>query len=452
MKRINYRLTAFASALLGALLFVPNTFADNPYGINYSGGTELGASNVQINPTLVNELAPLIKYGTQMGNRITASENGGWKEGYINTNNCSKAYYLEYPSVDGGIKVASNRTTDISPSYTISNNDYSIVVKIDDVFLDGITEESLEGKSIAVAASQKNGGLHVGYKIYTDDTCKTVDENIKGMNTTDNGKVFVETNIKLYKNGTEYVSNGLYFGLVDIDAAQSYKILNEGDSLKASNMYAESAAKLQPTDSSIVSRNRFNASSNYIYSEYIDSGKGFNIETSGNDIFVKLSNKAQTDGLNMVFGFVGSAGSGVQYYAKQFVVKYISDDNGKISGIGEEDIIASSNPSGSASTPNSEYKFVYWIADIDVTLEDGTVIKKGEKMTLAQVKQVVVDQDITFTAIHETEDGPAVPNTGSYTSEGSLMPIAISITGVALGAMIIGLLPKLHHKRIDFNK
>lgn len=242
----------------------------------------------------------------------------------------------------------------------------------------------------------------------------------------------------------------MYFGLTDVDAGQSYKILNDGNKLSSSNMYAKSAELLQPEDSDL--RNMFVSSGNYIYSQYNADGH-FNIREKGNDVFVKLNEATQKDGLDVVFGFSGLAWSGVEYYAKQYTVNYISEDGGKITGLTEEKVMPEKNPSGSEATPNKDYKLDYWKADKDVTLEDGTVIKAGEKLTMEQIKQVVVDQDITFIAVYKAVSPVSAPDTGVYTGGFNASVAASLLMGVLLvGGLAVGLTPRVFHKRVGFKK
>lgn len=173
-----------------------------------------------------------------------------------------------------------------------------------------------------------------------------------------------------------------------------------------------------------------------------------------------MKSETLENGLDLVFGFVGKAGSGVEYYAKQFVVKYVSDKNGSITGTEKENIISGRNPSGSTSKPKENFEFAYWEADVDVILVDGTVIKAGNKLSPDQVKKVVVDRDITFTAIHEdvpennntnNTNNTKVPDTGDFTSNESLAPVVLSVFGIVLSALAIWSLPRIVHKKVKFD-
>ena len=87
---------------------------------------------------------------------------------------------------------------------------------------------------------------------------------------------------------------------------------------------------------------------------------------------------------------------------------------------------------------------------MDVFLEDGTLIRAGDPITSEQIKTVVVDRDIKFTAIFEID--VAVPNTGASTSETNAVAITFSVFGILLGALLIRSLPRLIHRKIEFNK
>ena len=91
------------------------------------------------------------------------------------------------------------------------------------------------------------------------------------------------------------------------------------------------------------------------------------------------------------------------------------------------------------------------MSNVDITLVDGTKIAAGSKISEEQIKNVAVDQDITFTAIYSqankevAKDEPAkdksseigVPNTGGVTGEtnaimGMMVMLPIGIVGFVL--------------------
>ena len=90
---------------------------------------------------------------------------------------------------------------------------------------------------------------------------------------------------------------------------------------------------------------------------------------------------------------------------KEVEVIYKTDGNGEISGISSEKQLYGRNPSGSEELPSQGYEFSGWMADSDVVLMDGSIIKSGTLMRSSDVKNVVLTQDrITFTAINVLVD------------------------------------------------
>lgn len=88
------------------------------------------------------------------------------------------------------------------------------------------------------------------------------------------------------------------------------------------------------------------------------------------------------------------------YQIKSYQINYTSDNYGKITGTTKETKKYKENPSGTTHETFDEYKILKWAADKDVTLKDGTTIKKGAPLTEEQIKNVLVDDDITFTIYH----------------------------------------------------
>ena len=407
-------MTVFASGFLSSA----NVFAANPYNIDYTGGAELGASNVIINKPLIDGLTPLIKDSD--GSNLSFSTSGKWNEGYVSwgDNLCDKIRYI---TISDGENIGENDNI----SYTITGNKYASSISIKSAITEDLTSLLEGGNKMAVGVNEANGWLFVGFGIYTEKNtegqCVTDSavENIIPLRVNNGGKIFVKANIKINEKNstTQFTSDELYFGITDIDQAQSYKILNSGSKLSSNNMYAVSANSLQPTADTSGSefKNMFVGNNNYIYSEY-DASKDPSISNANSNIFVKIDTDTQEEGLDMVYGFARSAGSGINYYAKQYVVNYKSDDNGKITGIKNENVISGLNPLGSTETPNDGYTFEYWTANVDVTLKDGTTIAAGKKLTSEQIKNVVVHSDITFTAINK-DKGIIAPDTGTMTEE-----------------------------------
>ena len=435
-----------------ATLIGQSVFALNPYNITYSGGEPLGADNVNIDPSL----ATFTNLVTAGGHNYVYSPKSvevfgdGWKEGYLFlTGRCAKFSY---------IKVWSSHQYDVSSNlgWTMYGSKYEVRNSIKDIVMDNVPQFTSDSAT-TIGVRMDDGFLMVGFGdeyVYEDSKCTQQVAGLQNFVETapmsENKTIFVETKSHLFKNGTteSLTSGDVYYVISDIDNAQSYKILNSDLQLSPDNMYAISAENLQQNRYDGPESNMFNPIAHYIYSEYNNGS-----DMDGNDahVFVKMSAEDLTDGVDIVYGFARYAGSSVgEFYAKQYVVNYVSDDNGVIVGIGDENVIAGGNPSGSSSEPSDGHKFTYWVADKDVALTNGTVIKAGEKLTPEQVKQVVVNDDITFEAIHDT--GVKSPDTGASTMELDAEYIKVSLLLLSLVAMAIAVTPKLMRKKVGFNK
>ena len=97
---------------------------------------------------------------------------------------------------------------------------------------------------------------------------------------------------------------------------------------------------------------------------------------------------------------------------------------------------------------------------MDVTLDDGTIIKSGEPITPEQIKRVVVHEDITFTVYHDPipketpSTTPKVPNTGAGLSAakiGAITTVGVALT-IILASVAIKLSPRVFRKRVSFKK
>ena len=73
-----------------------NAFADNPYGIDYSGGTPLGSTNVTEDSRLIDGLSMLVNGGDV---DLEFSDSDKWEDGYYsassNTNYCRPIKYFK---------------------------------------------------------------------------------------------------------------------------------------------------------------------------------------------------------------------------------------------------------------------------------------------------------------------------------------------------------------------
>ena len=442
--RKTIKIGTLALAVVGLLTQSTNALAINPYGIVYSGGQELGVNNVQIEPNLVEGLTPLIVSDNNL--KVGVSDSSRWEVGYYSTNGIctSMKFFRIYDN--GQVDPSSNL------SYRLSRNQYTADIKFKNVFLDGVTGLSENGNSIIVGVYDKSGNLTAGNKLYSDPQCQNLISGVK-QHERNNGQMYVEVELNMNENGKPFTSDKLYFGLIDFDAAQSFKILNQNNEIKPENMYALSATILQRSNpSEIAFKNMYVPNGKYLYSGYdIETGACFNSDNKSN-VYIKINQEAQASGLDLVFGFGGVAGSGISYYAKQFNVKYFADTGGEITGINNEDIISGNSPNGSSQTPTQGYKLKYWIADKDITLSDGGAIKAGGSITEEQIKQVVVDKDLVFTAIYEEESDIKVPDTGSSIMEVNGAYLPVSVFGILLGASIIWVLPHINRKKVSFKR
>ena len=439
MKNRNKKLLLAAAALATMSATTTPVFATNPYNIDYTGGQELGGDTVTIAPELLGELTPLINMWTD-DVEVTFSSSDLWNVGYSNNNHCSAIKY---------IKVAGNSdfTTLDNLYYTVSNGKYTIRVDISSIIKDEVSFTT-ETAWVAVGVLTDNsattkgtpkGSIEVGFPVATAEECQTNVEGSVNIGATSGG-IYVNTKQKLYASSEPskvFTSDELYYGIMDIDANQSFKILNTGNELVKSNMFAKSAASLQPATGE--AKNMYSEEGKYIYAE------GTIVNQDG-DVFVKLSEATQNAGLEMVYGFKSNAGSPISYYAKQYTVEYISDKNGEVDDIKTENVIAGKNPSGSTTTPADGYEFDYWIANKDVTLTDGATIKAGNPISLEELTEIVVDNNLVFTAIHVESAPIEVPDTGASTSEKNAALIVFSVVGIVLGASILGILAKAIHK------
>lgn len=408
MKKKTYKqkIAATFLAVSSIALGSTNVFADN-HGITYNktGAQELGASNVQENATLVNSLTPLIQSSSNATTTEFAKPDS-WQNGFIKdtVGTETRCTPIKYFTVSSNSAIGANNNY----SFTVSNDDYRAEVSFKDI---SVTPSSAFGsKKTSVGIIPGTSWVYGGWSIYNDASCNTLNESIAGVSV-DGTHLFANLHVTMHRrnSATPFTSNGLYLGLSDIDAAQSYKILNSDSALSQSNMYTKSVADLQESGNPL--KNWFvPAGVNggpYIFSEYNPNASGDNPSvvrsTNAANVFVKLGEQTQANGLDIVFGFADNAASGISFYAKQYKVDYKSDENGVIdttNGITTEEVISGENPTGSIQIPNQGYVFTKWIADTNVTLKDGTTITKGDPITSEEIKQVVVNSDITFTAYH----------------------------------------------------
>lgn len=451
MKKRSLKALALTLPVLGSTIASPAVFAEN-YGISYTAdGVEL-TSVVKQEPALVESLTEIIPRVTK-----TTFIGDDWETAYYSTKSggedvCLKTKYIlvgngEHTFPGEGLGFIS------APEGT----GYSLVVNFNK-----ITASDFENdEEVIVSVIENTSSVHVGETIYSDSNCTN---ELKSQIALGDHRVFLEMNAKLFKNSKnshrQVASDGVYFGINDIDAAQSYKILNDESKFVANQMITASKENLKDgyvevsAENPTALENKFVSDGNYIYSQYALGNTQKHIQNTKADALMlsPVAKETLESGMDFTFGFVKSAYSGIQFYAHQLNVVYESDENGKISGITSEKVISGDTVSGSETEPNKGYELSYWVADKDVTLEDGTIIKKGEPISDEKIKEVVVSSDITFTAIHEK--GVKVPDTGSYLIEVSqgAATVQLSAAVLSVAAIMAFCIARFKHKKVDFKK
>lgn len=455
MRRLNYKVLALSLPVLGSVLASPATFATgiSDYNINYSGGTKL-SSNVVEKSNILNNLTPLIT--DKVTTSFTNSTSVSWREAYYKSNNtsCKKTHYV--------VVKDTNQIADNGPSFTLtSESGYSLDVTIKSITTDNTIDT-------VVGVIDDTSAVHVGEPLYNTDQCAENDYAvIDGQLLVKNDKrVFVDMIGTLKKDGNVFNHDGVYFGITDIDAAQSYKIMGSSQFV-ANEMITPSKSILDdnavyptpPQGTTINLDNYFVTSQNgnYIYSQFATSpDNGYWLQNSNGVKSAVYSpvQKSDLSNLNFIFGFAKGAGSQIRLYVKQLNVNYISDDNGTITGIDAEKVFIDGNPSGSKTKPSDGYTLSYWVADKDVIRCIGGscgVIKAGEPIADEYITSLTLTDDTTFKAIHEKK--PKAPDTSEVISKelgGAVVPA--SITGAIILAIVLFYLPRVNRKKVNFKK
>lgn len=464
MKKIDHKSLAMSLALLGTALCPTSVFAsDGNYDITYSGGVQLGQSGTMqfrgdLNDSTLKPVVPV--HATDFSNidvKVEYANDSAWKTGYLYDEDygCRKYRYLEV----SGDSQPNQKVTVSAKDRATDTVTYSADITIAKI----TTEEFGQGFKTSVGFTGGTSALYAGGDVYskcvtkddkTLDTENSTKADVDGLypGKTGSGKVFVETKIDLHANGGGKLltSDARYVTITDIDEGQSYKILNADNLITKDTLFAINASDLQPTSGSL--HNMFNTEHNYIYSQYqTTSPTTFN--TTKSNVYVRLENSTVKNGLELVLGFTHGAASGIGFYARQYKVNYTAGEGGSVDP-SSEDVPSGNNPAGSTQTPADGYEFDHWTADKDVTLNDGTIIKAGEKITEEQIKNIIVHDNINFTAHYsKVEATPKFPNTGSSTKEIDAAGIAtISIAAVLGLALFIRALPRITHKKIGFKR
>jgi hypothetical protein len=323
----NKKLNIVAVSLFGlaSLSQVANVSAVNPYNIEYIGGAPLSASNVQIDSS-ISDLVPIIKTGSGEGSGIiTISNSPKWETGYYRVSATGECRRYNF------IRIYANNliNSDDDIYYTLSNDSYEAKMQINNVVLEDVDGLSEDGDAIAVGVHTVGSGyFSVGDILYSDSQCTNLFQGVRKLQTRDDGQVFVEMNVKLFKKGDSepFVADEMYFGLMDIDAAQSYKILNPTNQLNVNNMFvaSETAFTYPGTDGNM--KNMFVPDGSYIYSQYDKENDTFFNTADVNNIYVKIDKTTQQMGINIVYGFATGAGSGIEYYARRNMQPVVDEE------------------------------------------------------------------------------------------------------------------------------
>ena len=422
--------------------------AASEYSMDYSGGELLGNGNLRVEPTLTGSLTGLL-YGTKS---VKYSNSAKWKTGYLKIqNSCYSARYLR-------VGLSDTVAESDNAGYTITNGVFSTDINVKKISGENLSSVLSNDEFIAISIWDQNGYLFAGQPVYQDSSCTTAIDGAKSLSWESGAKVFVEANTKLKYaiNGKMVKSDQLYYLIGDIDGSQSFKILNSDNKLSMSNMFAASAEGLQPTTGEV--HNMFVPGGGYIYSQ-----GNFGIE-SGAEVYVKLADSAQKDGLDIVYGFAHNAGSSVEYYAKRYRIDFLLDQDGATSEVTHEDIIAGNTPTGPGIKKVLAHNPVNIVADTDIQLTDGSLVKAGSPISNDQLYKIVVNREIVVTAYlrddprsNEASKSPniGVPDTGSFTNTGAdavavfVVPMALAIfasAGKYCAARLFGKMVKFHKR------
>lgn len=294
MVRFSKKMATVVVVLVAVLMLVSQDVFAAPYGMDYSGGVKFSTSNVTVNAGVVSNLAAfLVKKNVKTTKTSSSSD---WKNGYVISGSsdahCFPVKYFKLPQ--GGLS---------SSKYgmTLSDGNHAVDVYFNKIATSGLTVDT----SVAVGDT---GFLtiDVGRIIYSDKNCTNVkDSSIHNWSGTDGSKAFLDLTFKPHNVGDSNLFPATFFRLSDIDGGQSYKIMNSDTLLSKNNMYVVSKNVINVLNDS--SEARYVAKNNHIYSANTSIDKD-------NNIYVKLGSSTQRDGLRMIFGFEGMAGSGIEYY------------------------------------------------------------------------------------------------------------------------------------------
>ena len=137
-----------------------------------------------------------------------------------------------------------------------------------------------------------------------------------------------------------------------------------------------------------------------------------------------------------------------------YVITYETDGNGTVNPTSEEVENAFDCPTGSTPVANENFEFSHWTANKEVVIgiEGAQTIAAGDPITTEQLKQVIVTDDITFTAHFVAKDvdpEPVDPDDSGDTTvkpasdkpvpkTGDTLPGAMAAVALGAGVVVAG--------------
>ena len=91
----------------------------------------------------------------------------------------------------------------------------------------------------------------------------------------------------------------------------------------------------------------------------------------------------------------------IYHYKIKYSITYESSENGTISGITNEEVSHGNSPLGTKTNPNKGYVLAHYVADKDVTLTTGEVIKANSPINEDDLSKIIVKENLKITAIYE---------------------------------------------------
>ncbi len=192
--------------------------------------------------------------------------------------------------------------------------------------------------------------------------------------------------INIFKSNTTTgsVIPGLFLG---INGLNNIVDTNEGVIVKY----------LEPDKKILMNKNN----NNYMYGNdtfyTLDNGDNFN-----SNIYLTSHNIQYTGTFDITYATNrGNEDISFDFLIKSFKVKYQSEINGSITDIGNEEVYENDYPNGS-NVENDNGIFLNWTCNKDVTIDDRTIMR-GNPITNDELKQIVVQDDLIFTAHYKSK-------------------------------------------------